>query len=160
MIAGPRRLDCSIQGQKIGLVRNPAHGPGDICDILRAALKLRNHFDRGFLPLGIALDRTRGGRDLAPGVREKGLHSLGAAARGLRFDAGYTKASRNPLDCRKLCSLRDRTASSAPAAICSMELRNSFAAAEASDKPLASSSVAVATRSATVSRFDPLGDFC
>jgi hypothetical protein len=48
------------------------------------------------------------------------------------------------------CSCEAPAASSAPLAICSIERPNSFVAAAASAKPLASSSVAAAMRSATV----------
>ena len=49
------------------------------------------------------------------------------------------------------CSCEAPAASSAPAAICSIARRNSSAAEDASVRPLASSSVAAATLSATLS---------
>src|ERR1700761_8019711 len=49
------------------------------------------------------------------------------------------------------CSCEAPAASSAPAAICSIAPRSSLAAEDAAERPLASSSVAAATRSAMVS---------
>ena len=78
VIARARRLDRGVQGQEIGLVGDAADRLGDLADISRATLQLRNDLDRRALPLRVALDRPSRGGDPLRRVAEHNLHVLGA----------------------------------------------------------------------------------
>ena len=146
VIARARRLDSGVQRQQTGLVRDAADRLRDFADIPRAPLELRNDLYRRALPLRVALDRPSGSGDPLRRVAKQ-IWTFSVRRRNASVSP---RAVRRPSNIRLIatsCSCDAPAASSAPAAICSIDLRNCSAAAEASVSPLANSSVAAATRS-------------
>jgi hypothetical protein len=102
MIARPRRLDGSIEGEKVGLVRDPADSAGDLADILRAPLQFGDELDRGALAKAVALDGAHGGADPDRGFREDDLDGFRATPRGFGLRARHAEAGDDLLDGRQL----------------------------------------------------------
>ena len=102
MIARPRRLDRGIEGEQVGLVRNPADGAGDLADILGAPLELGDEPDRGALAKAVAFDGAHRGADLDRGFRQHDLDGFRAPARGFRLRARDGEAGDDLLDGRQL----------------------------------------------------------
>ena len=99
MIARPRRLDGGIEGEKVGLVRDPADSAGDI---LRAPLQFGDELDRGALAKAVALDGAHGGADPDRGFREDDLDGFRATPRGFGLRARHAEAGDDLLDGRQL----------------------------------------------------------
>ncbi len=80
VIAGARRLDRGVQGQKTGLIRDAADRLRDLADIPGATLQLCDDLYRRALPLRVTLDGPSRGGDPLSRVSEHKLHGLGAPA--------------------------------------------------------------------------------
>ena len=102
VIARPRRLDGGIEGEQVGLVRDPADGASDLADVLCAALQFGDELDRRTLAKTVALDGAHRGADLHRGFREHDLDGFRAAARGFGLRARNAQAGDDLLDGRQL----------------------------------------------------------
>ena len=149
MLAGSRRFDRGVQCKEIRLIRNSTDRPRDFADILRASLELGDIGDRRQLTFRIALDRADRRADLR---RASASVAIKASERRPDFSASPRVAVK--FETIRLiaadCSCDAPAASAAPLAICSREVSSSRVADAACVNPLASSSVAAATRSKTV----------
>ena len=83
MITCARGLDCRIQRQQIGLIRDVSHCLCDIADASRLLAELLNENNGTGLPLSILFDVTRPGSDLVCTLRDQALQGLGASARNV-----------------------------------------------------------------------------
>ena len=144
VIAGARRLDRGVQSQETCLVRDAADRLRDLADIPRAALQFGD--DSTVAPCRCAL-RSMARAEAV--MRSPASPSMICTVSVRRRRASVSpRAVRRPSNIRLIaasCSCDAPAASSAPAAICSIDLRNCSAAAEACVSPLANSSVAAAT---------------
>jgi hypothetical protein len=96
MIARPRRVNDGIEGEKGGLVRDPADSADDLADFLRAPLHFGDELDRGAPAKAVALDGAHGGADPDRGFREDDLDGLRATPRGFGLRAAPRRGWRRP----------------------------------------------------------------
>ena len=134
----------AFKRQKVGLVRDAADRSGDLADILGAASSSRDDLHRRALALRRCARSRAPSGDLRGGFGQHGSTASVRRREASAFAARDDRLVHDLLDRGELF-LRAPAASSAPLAICSIARRSSSAAADASVRPLASSSVAAAT---------------
>ena len=79
MITCARGLDCRIQRQQIGLIRDMTHCLCDIANAGRLLAELLDENNGTGLPFSILFDVTRPGSDLVCALRDQGLQGFGPA---------------------------------------------------------------------------------
>ena len=147
LVACPRRLNRRVEREQIGLVGDATDDAGDLTDVLCAPFELAQRARR--TPPDAAPLRSMARTEVPICTAVSANTSSAASVRRRDPSACVRAMPRLAATCliADNCSCDAPAASLAPLAICSIDRRSSSAAAEASVRPLASSSVAAARRS-------------